>query len=394
VSIVLRPGFWSLRTRLTVVFATVFTLAGIAVVAVSYVVVRDSLGSPGTRVATRIQGQIGSGVVPESGTSNDVVKVLNQEFLDQRSQALTSLLLQAGVALIATMALATLAGWLLAGRALRPLHRVTDTARRITDTSLHQRVGLSGGHDEVQELANSVDSMLARLDRSFDNQARFVANASHELRTPLAVQRTLLEVETTEPEASDDLRRVGGQLLRINERHERLVEDLLTLAQGEKPVTDTDSVDLADLVHHALTLVDHHSVTVTTKLASAPVTGSAGLLDRLVVNLVANAVQHNLESGGWVHLSTSSKGGSSTLNVTNSGPVIAPHEVAGLLLAFSRGRDRVGAGHGLGLSIALAVVTSHRGQLSVAASLNGGLDITVTLPSCQNVSALSTRTPF
>ena len=369
------PGKWSLRTRLTLLFAVVFSIAGLAVVFVSYTVVNDSLGQPLPSMAA-----FGDRLSVNGQLTQEVVAQIADELQRQRSATLKSLVVQSAVALTAAIALATLVGWLLAGRALKPLQQITTTATQVSDTNLNQRVDLVSGPPEVLELAESVDAMLTRLDRSFDSQSRFVANASHELRTPIAVQRTLLEVETTEPGASDDLKRVGRTLLTINERHERLVEDLLTLAQGEKPVTDTDQVDLADLVAHALLVVPHGDVTVSTELTAANTVGSAGLLDRLVVNLVGNAVQHN-EPGGWVRISTGHQEGRTLLSVSNSGPVVADHEVAGLMRPFSRGRDRVGRGHGLGLSIAAAVVTSHHGELEVAPRPDGGLQVTVLLPA-------------
>lgn len=372
---VVRPSTWSLRTRLTALFAVVFAIAGLGVVFVSYFVVNDSLAQPLPSLAA-----FGDRIPTSGPVTQEVVSQIVAELQRQRSATVTSLLVQSLVALATSVALATLVGWLLAGRALQPLAQITATAASVSDTNLNQRVALTKGPQEVRDLADSVDAMLTRLDQSFDSQARFVANASHELRTPLAVQRTLLEVETTEPGASPDLRRVGHTLLAINERHERLVEDLLTLARGEKPVTETDRVDLADLAEHAVSLVPHEHVTVTTELAPAVTAGSAGLLDRLVVNLVGNAVQHN-EAGGWVAVATVTESGRAILRVTNSGPVVADHEIPGLLQPFSRGRDRVGPGHGLGLSIAAAVVKGHHGEFTVAALPEGGLSVTVRLPS-------------
>lgn len=371
----LRPGTWSLRTRLTALFAVVFSAAGLGVVFVSYFVVNDSLDQPLPSLAA-----FGEQIPTTGPLTQEVVSQIAAELQRQRSATLTSLLVQSLVALTASLALATLVGWLLAGRALQPLQRITETATRVTDTSLNQRVALDHGPQEVRELADSLDAMLARLDQSFDSQARFVANASHELRTPLAVQRTLLEVETTEPGASQDLQRVGRTLLTINERHERLVDDLLTLARGEKPVTETDRVDLADLVEHALSLVPLETVNVTTELSPATTVGSAGLLDRLVVNVVGNAVQHN-RAGGWVRVTTRREADRAVLLVSNSGPVVADHEVTGLLQPFSRGRDRVGPGHGLGLSIAAAVVKGHHGDLDIEALPEGGLAVTVAVPA-------------
>jgi signal transduction histidine kinase len=373
------PSRWTLQTRLTLGFAAVFTLAGAVVVLVAYLVVQDSLRSPVPAFAVDLAEHGLAGQVDASALESLREEVV-AAFAQQRAQTLSTLLLQTTFALLGLMVLATILGWLLAGRTMRPLRQVTETASRVTGSSLHERIGLTEGSPEVQDLAASIDLMLARLDRSFDAQSRFVANASHELRTPLAIQRTLLEVETTDPTASADLQRVGGQLLRINERHERLVEDLLTLARGESPVLEDDRVDLADLVGHALDLLDHRGVEVSTDLRPAQVVGSAGLLDRLVLNLVGNALQHNV-AGGWARVSTSSGPAGATLVVVNSGPVPAPHEVPALLRPFSRGRDRVGPGHGLGLSIAQAVVLGHGGTMALEPRSGGGLLVRVGLPA-------------
>lgn len=374
----LRPSYWTLRARLTVTFAAVFTLAGMVVLAVSYAVVSASLTGPGPGLRSPQPRPSGSDQ-PDAETFAEVARLISEEWDRQRAATLTSLLAQSGIALILTMALATIAGWLIAGRTLRRLALVTQTAKNVTDATLHQRVGLEGGHDEVQELADSVDQMLARLDRSFDSQSRFVANASHELRTPLAVERTLLEVEIGEPDASDDLKRVGMQLLRINERHARMLDDLLTMASTDVPLADLETVDLAELVTHALSITPVGGVEITTDLSTAITQGSPGLLDRLVLNLVGNAVQHN-QPDGWIQIRTYQQPGAAILEISNSGPVIPTHDVSALLMPFSRGRDRVGAGHGLGLSIVGSVVQRHHGTWTFSPRTDGGVDIVVSLP--------------
>lgn len=375
---IFHPSRWTLRARLTVNFAAVFTLAGIGVLAVSYAVVSASLtAGPGARATTpRPSGS----EQPSPEALSELARVIAEEWDRQRSATLTSLLLQSGLALILTMALAALAGWLISGRTLQPLRLVTETAKQVTDTTLHQRVGLTGGNDEVQELADAVDQMLARLDQSFDSQARFVANASHELRTPLAIERTLLEVEIAEPDASEDLQRIGRQLLRINERHERMLEDLLTLASTDEPLVTLEEVDLAELVTHAVSMTAVPDIDIATQLQPALVLGSPGLLDRLVINLVGNAVKHNV-AGGWVRVQTRRTPEAGVLEITNSGPVIAPHEVSELLLPFGRGRDRTGSGHGLGLSIAASVIQRHKGTWKFVPRPGGGAAVTVSLPA-------------
>ncbi len=385
----LHPRTWTLRARLTTTFAALFTLAGVIVLGVSYAVVSATLTGPGPgQRVPRSQSTNQDRTDPEAFA--EATRLVAEEWDSQRSATLTSLLVQSGIALLLTMALATLIGWLLAGRTLRRLRLVTETAKRVTDTSLHERIGLEGGSDEVQELADSVDAMLARLDRSFDSQARFVANASHELRTPLAVERTLLEVEIAEPDASEDLKRIGGQLLRINERHELMLEDLLTLAQSDQPLAQMEEHDLSDFVTYALSVTPHENLEVVTELEPAAVVCAPGLIDRLVVNLIANAVRHNC-ADGWIRISTRADLDKVTLTISNSGTAIPPHDVPDLLLPFSRGRDRTGPGHGLGLSIVATIVQRHNGQWHFVPRGDGGADVSVELPKKQPRISVASR---
>jgi signal transduction histidine kinase len=302
--------------------------------------------------------------------------------------ALDALLTQGGIALVLAGVAATALGWLIAGRLLQPLQRMTDTARRIAEapaagSGLHERIALDGPYDEVKRLADTFDLMLEQLDRSFDGQRRFVANASHELRTPLTLNRALLEVAVHRRAASPEVRQLGETLLEINGRHERLLDGLLVLARSEREVTERSYVDLADIVEHVAEQAKQGSVTILTESRSAPTAGNSVLLERLVQNLVENGIRYNVPADGWVAVTTDTRpDGSAELVVTNTGPVVPPYEVARLFEPFHRlDGDGPGtaAGAGLGLSIVRAVARAHGGEVTARPREGGGLVVTVTL---------------
>ncbi len=286
-------------------------------------------------------------------------------------------------------------GWLLAGRALAPLQHITATARRVADRSLHERIALDGPHDEIKDLADTFDAMLERLDQAFDSQRRFVANASHELRTPLAINRTLIEVALDNPDASDSLRQLGGTLLAVNQRHERLIDGMLTLASGEQAIIDPAPVDLADIAGH-LTTQSHPAaqtagIDMRTDLRPAPVMGDPILLERLTQNLLDNAIRYNLPEGGHVTVTTGTVDGNALLTVANTGPPVPAYEIPGLFEPFRRlpATERLadpttptgGQGAGLGLSIVRSVARAHGGDVHAIPRPDGGLTIHVRLPA-------------
>src|SRR5262249_30010482 len=230
--------------------------------------------------------------------------------------------------------------------------------------------------------ADTFDDMLERLDRSFDGQRRFVANASHELRTPLAINRALVEVAVTRPQASPDARQLGEVLLQVNARHERLVHGLLTLADSENDVTDTSPVDLRDVAAHVLDQTGTDGLTVQRDLLPAPTFGDPVLLERLVQNLVENAVRHN-EPSGWLSIWSGVADGQAVVTVANTGPVVAPYDIGTIFEPFRRlsgDRVRSDRGFGLGLSIVRAVARAHRGEATAAPRPGGGLVVIVRLP--------------
>lgn len=284
-----------------------------------------------------------------------------------------------------TLVVAVVLGWLLAGRALRPLRQVTETANRVAGQSLHERIALDGPRDEVKELADTIDAMLERLDRSFGAQRRFVANAPHELRTPLAVNRTLLEVALGAPDVSEDLERLAPNLLATNERSERLIEGLLTLASAEYEVTERTAIDLADLASAAVELeqasADHRGLTMITDLQPAPVAGNPVLVEQLVVNLVQNAVRHSPPDADVI-VRTGSRDGNSAVQVENPGPALREHEIEPLFEPFRRADGRTASsGVGLGLSIVRSVALAHGGHVAAQPRQGGGLLVRVELPT-------------
>ena len=385
-----RPRWWrpTLRARLTIVYGGLFLVAGVVLVGLSYLLVRANLPELDNKLYVRLE-KLGPGAdqpvtLPDgrSATTGELLDTARQAVAQQRTDTLHSLLQWSAVALAVVAVAAIAVGWLVAGRALRPLHVITGTARRVADRSLHERIALDGPRDELKELADTFDDMLARLDRAFDGQRRFVANASHELRTPLAVNRTLLEVAMTDPAASPDLRQVGTSLLQVNERNERLIDGLLLLARSEQEVAVRRPVDLADAVRHAFGQVraeaDAAEVELRAALMPAVVHGDPVLLERLVTNLVENAVRHNVP-GGWVEVCVAPGG----LTVTNTGDAIPAYDVDELFEPF---RQRLGErtsarkGAGLGLSIVRSIVLAHGGSIRAEPRPGGGLMVRVELP--------------
>ena len=264
-------------------------------------------------------------------------------------------------------------GWLLAGRALRPLHAIAATARDVGRDSLDRRVSLDGPADELKELADTVDTMLGRLDDAFANQQRFVANASHELRTPLAVIRAEVDVALADPDATaDELRATAERVRSATDRSERLIESLLTLSRSEADAAaKPELVDLAAAVELAIDGIDaelgEQGIALRTDLARATARGDRRLIERLVANLVENAVRHNVP-GGWVAISTAVRDGSAHLRVENSGPVVPPDRVDELVEPFQRlSRHAPGSGAGLGLSIVRSVADAHGGAVKIDA---------------------------
>ena len=368
----------TLRWRLTLVYGAVVVAVGLVLLALSVLLVDDALS------AGRLDLPAGLAVRLPDG------RVLTlQAFQDSlRQQTLGTLLRQGLLALLLLGAVGVGASYLLAGRVLRPLQQMTATARRLSAQQLDDRIDLPGPADELKDLADTFDAMLDRLQAAFEAQRRFVADASHELRTPLAVMRTEVDVVLRDPDARvEDLRGAAVVVRDATIRADRLVDSLLLLASTERLVDlpQRERVDLATLGARSLASVSDEAeglgLVVTSSYAPAAVLGDPGLIERMVGNLVENAVRHNV-SGGWVRLDTGTVTGRARVQVMNGGRVLDPAEVPALFEPFRRsGQARTARrGAGLGLSIVRAIAVAHGGVVQAQARPDGGLTVTVDLP--------------
>jgi len=305
----------------------------------------------------------------------------------QRATDSHELLVNSAIALGIVAVLALLAGWLVAGRMLRPIRTITRTARRISSTSLHERLALDGPQDELKELADTLDGLFARLEGAFEAQRHFVANASHELRTPLTAERTLLQVALDDPTTtSADWQATAKEVLDSNDEQAQLIEALLTLASSESGLRAHETVDLAAAV--GASLVDlrpelsERKIHVVGVTAPAFLDGDPVLVERLAANLLTNAVRHNV-ADGHVEVATGVDEGKAILTVTNSGAVIPPDQLGRLFQPFERldsRRAHYKDGHGLGLSIVRAIAAAHGATITAKPGRNGGLSIEVVFP--------------
>ncbi|MGH2859075.1 MAG: sensor histidine kinase [Solirubrobacteraceae bacterium] len=376
----------SARRRLTAMFAATFLLLGAVVIVLGYLLTAHTSSiSVTARPAPNARGLPALLVDPARRAQRDLLgAVVAQQHNDLRAMLAVSgvMLLFAGVASV-------LLGWLVSGRLLRPLRRMTETARTITATDLERRLALTGPDDEFKQLGDTLDDLLARLQHSFESQRRFVANASHELRTPLAVDRTLLQVALADSHASaQQLRAVCEEVLASGREQERLLEALLTLASSERGLERIEPVDLARIARTVLAASDsalrERSLRLVAELGPAPSSGDSALLQRMLANLVDNAIGYNRPDGTvQVRTGTGDDGGRAFVSVANDGPSIRPDEVDRLFEPFHRlggGRSAATDGHhGLGLSIVQAIADAHGAAVVAVAREGGGLIVTVTL---------------
>ncbi|MEV6972723.1 HAMP domain-containing sensor histidine kinase [Kitasatospora sp. NPDC093806] len=379
----------TIRIRLTLLYGGMFLMAGVVLLLVMYVFVRQSFHD------TRLPSITLRSDVPWTFVTPDGQQLSAQGFnnwieayqTNQANSALSNLLRKSLTMLVCLAVIAFAAGYAMAGRVLRPLGRITRTAREVASSDLHRRIELDGPDDELKELADTFDDMLERLDRSFDSQRRFVANASHELRTPLAINRTLLEVQLSDPEASTDLQQLGKTLLATNERSEQLVEGLLLLARSDNELTDRRPVELSEVATRALEQTRSEAakreVDLRASLHPALVAGNGVLLERIALNLLQNAVRYNAPDG-WVEITTGPVPGGGELVVSNTGPVVPGYELEHIFEPFRRvkGADRTRSdkGVGLGLSIVRSVVRAHNGTIEATPRAGGGLTMRVRIP--------------
>ena len=372
------------RLRLTVLYGgAVFLACGATVLASTYVLYGLLGHTTHPVLHLNKRGQV---VPPAVGPPAEAT--IHIAGLGQVTFGRQQLLISSGIALAVIAVAAAAIGWLIAGRVLRPLSTITAAARRISASSLHERLGLPGPDDELKELADTLDSLFARLEASFDAQRRFAANASHELRTPLTRERTLLQVTLADPAATTGTwQAVSRELLASNAEQERLIEALLTLASSEAGPGERELVDLAAITSEALTAarpgISRLGLQVQTAIQPAALDGDPLLVQQLVTNLIDNAVRHNIR-GGEIQITTKTSHAGAVLSVTSSGQVIPAAEVDRLFQPFQRlgprPARRDGHGHGLGLSIVRAIATAHAATITAKPRPGGGLAIDVTFP--------------
>ncbi|MBV9473751.1 MAG: HAMP domain-containing protein [Solirubrobacterales bacterium] len=307
------------------------------------------------------------------------------QIANQRSAQLRALLTRSGVALVIMAFVSIGLGWLMAGRALRPVRTMNARARGISERNLHERLALDGRDDEFKELGDTFDGLLGRLEKAFESQRRFVANASHELRTPITLERTLVEVALADPQASAaSLRSTCERVLSATEQQERLINALLLLARSQRGLDKREQLDLAAVVGEALRGVEPNGIRLESELATAPTSGDPALVERLVANLLDNALHYNRPSG-WAKAWTGLRDGEPTLELSNSGPVIEAREVERLWEPFQRcngglpddRRNGGPRGLGLGLSIVDAIADAHGARLTATPLAAGGLRVAV-----------------
>ncbi|MEV0979594.1 HAMP domain-containing sensor histidine kinase [Streptomyces sp. NPDC049915] len=382
----LRP---TIRIRLTLLYGGMFLIAGILLLSIIYLLAAQAL-NVGSELPFKItSGSVTSNVcnLPDKASPDVFNSAMNACVNEQRQHALDSLLSRSLLALLGLAVIAFAFGYAMAGRVLSPLGRITRTARAVAGSDLSRRIELDGPDDELKELADTFDDMLERLQRAFTAQQRFVGNASHELRTPLAINRTLLEVHLSDPNAPVELQQLGKTLLATNERSEQLVEGLLLLARSDNQIVERKPVDLAEVASQAIDQVrgeaEDKGVEVRGKREPAVIQGNGVLLERIALNLVQNAVRYNVPEGGWVEVTTQVQHGQAVLVVSNTGPVVPAYEIDNLFEPFRRLRtERTGSdkGVGLGLSIVRSVARAHGGHITATPREGGGLVMRVTLP--------------
>jgi signal transduction histidine kinase len=383
----------TVRLRLTLLYGTLFLASGAALLAITYGLI-DS----------RLSGNLLSQGPPGSTAGSGPVTAPPGTVGSMRAQQAADLhlfLIQSGIALAIMAGAAMALGWLTAGRTLRPLRAITAATRRISDRNLHERLALAGPRDELTNLADTIDGLLARLEAAFGSQRRFVANASHELRTPLMLTQTLLQVALADPAITlGSLRAACQEVLAACKEQDRLIQALLTLARSQRGLDHREPLDLAEITRHVLHARQHQAtirgLRVDAALGPAPAAGDPPLAEILVANLLDNAIRHNVP-GGHIQVTTGTYDGQATLMVANTGAHVPADQARRLLEPFQRLDGKRGhhqEGLGLGLSIVAAIADAHDATLSVRPRPAGGLAIEIAFRLATDETAATASAPF
>jgi signal transduction histidine kinase len=375
------------RARLALLYAALFLVAGLALLGLTYALLASRLPNP----EPAVKGP--PPAVCKQAQDVDLIKKCKAAYAagsragstNQRDHTLHTLLDASLIGLgIATLVSAGL-GWLVSGRVLKPVRSITESARQAADLKLGTRLALAGPDDELKELADTFDTMLERLDAAFASQKRFVANAAHELRTPLTAMRTAIEVTMSKPTRTpEQLEAMAERVKRSVERAQEIIDALLTLASSELAPMGRESVDLATAAEDALdagsAAIAERRLNVEADLVSARARGERVLLERMVANLVDNAIRHNAP-GGWIGLRTAETDGASVFEIANTGPSITDAQIPALFEPFGRSAQRLHTdnGVGLGLSIATAIAHAHGATITARSRPGGGLEMRVLI---------------
>lgn len=389
--------FWPrrLRTRLSVFYAGLILLVGVVLLALTYALATKLFLPPLAPPPKSLSPQDNAllGLCKPAPTAGPLVAKCAHlidslgQGPDTRGAILTALRIASAVGLGILVFVSIALGWLVAGRSLRPVRSITEAARRASELRLGQRLALTGPDDELKQLGDTFDLMLERLDAAFTSQKRFVANAAHELRTPLTVMRTAIDVTLSKPTRTrEQLEAMALRVQRSIEQAEAIIEALLTLATSELGPATQETTDLATAAEDALEAVqngiEQHEITVDAVLGPAITQGDRVLLERMVANLVENAVRHN-SPGGSIRIRTTQDAASATFEIANSGVVIPAEQIPTLFEPFARAEQRLNHsdGVGLGLSIASTIAGAHNATIVARPRTGGGLEISVTIPA-------------
>jgi signal transduction histidine kinase len=380
------------RLRLTALYGGLFLACGAVLLAVTYLLVDQSTGPGSSSIPTQLVGPAarpparGQISLPAGVGSLQQISAAQAAAVNRLVRGvLGELLIQSPIALAIVTVVALALGWVVAGRILRPLATITAAARRISASNLNERLDLQGPADELKALGDTLDDLFTRLEASFEAQQHFVANASHELRTPLTRERAMLQVALDDPGTTTGMwRDTAREVIASNAEQESLIEALLALASSQGGPGHREPVDLAAVTGEVLLACGPETgrlgLRVEAATQPAALDGDPLLVERLVANLIGNAVRHNV-TGGRVEVTTGSDNGRAVLSVTNTGPVISPAEVGRLFQPFQRLHPRHATnGHGLGLSIVRAIATAHGATIGTHALPGGGLTVDVTFP--------------
>ncbi|WP_158319337.1 sensor histidine kinase [Actinoplanes xinjiangensis] len=390
---------------MTALYGLLFLLIGAVLLGITAILLNERLNDQAINTGIVYSAPATQAIAPDDGTAvrgtpdpfpdaAERLQFAEKLQADFRERTMASLLQQGTLALSAVGVVGVWLAWGVAGRTLRPLQQITTTAQRVAHGNLHERIGLDGPHDELRDLADTFDDMLSRLDAAFHSQKRFVANASHELRTPLSINRTLIEVALSHPDVPDQTVRLGTQLLDVNNRHERLIEGLLLLATSEHEIADPTIVRLDQVTQRLITAgrpaAGSAGVEIRPVIEPARVIGDAVLLERLIQNLLTNAVNYNIACG-VVGIRCEELDGTVALTIWNTGPLIDDHEIDGLYEPFRRLTDRIDSvrGSGLGLSIVRSIAAAHHARITTTARRDGGLETTVRFPPADATAGLT-----